>query len=157
MRIPLFVASLCLLSPGEGRAQCSGPHLVYDPRYEFEANDLLLAYQSLAAVGLNRRGRVVVEKGAKVVRSTVIGPAHIGAGAVVEEAFVGPFTSVGPRARVVRSEVEYSLLEEEAVVEEVRLRLQECILGVRAEVKSRHGLPRAHRLILGDLSQVELA
>lgn len=102
-------------------------------------------------------GRVVVEKGAKVVRSTVIGPAHIGAGAVVEEAFVGPFTSVGPRARVVRSEVEYSLLEEEAVVEEVRLRLQECILGVRAEVKSRDGLPRAHRLILGDLSQVELA
>lgn len=86
-------------------------------------------------------GRVVVEKGAKVVRSTVIGPAHIGAGAVVEEAFVGPFTSVGPRARVVRSEVEYSLLEEEAVVEEVRLRLQECILGVRAEVKSRDGLP----------------
>jgi glucose-1-phosphate thymidylyltransferase len=58
---------------------------------------------------------------------------------------------------VVRSEVEYSLLEEEAVVEEVRLRLQECILGVRAEVKSRDGLPRAHRLILGDLSQVELA
>ena len=102
-------------------------------------------------------GRVVVEKGAKVVRSTVIGPAHIGAGAVVEEAFVGPFTSVGPRARVVRSEVEYSLLEEEAVVEEVRLRLQECILGVRAAVKSRDGLPRAHRLILGDLSQVELA
>ena len=100
---------------------------------------------------------MVVEKGAKVVRSTVIGPAHIGAGAVVEEAFVGPFTSVGPRARVVRSEVEYSLLEEEAVVEEVRLRLQECILGVRAEVKSRDGLPRAHRLILGDLSQVELA
>ena len=47
--------------------------------------------------------------------------------------------------------------EEEAVVEEVRLRLQECILGVRAEVKSRDGLPRAHRLILGDLSQVELA
>jgi len=43
------------------------------------------------------------------------------------------------------------------VVEEVRLRLQECILGVRAEVKSRDGLPRAHRLILGDLSQVELA
>ncbi|WP_244880545.1 hypothetical protein [Thermus parvatiensis] len=54
---------------------------------------------------------------------------------------MGPFTSVGPRARVARSEVEYSLLEEEAVVEEVRLRLQECILGVRAEVKSRTASP----------------
>ena len=102
-------------------------------------------------------GRVVVEKGARVVRSTVIGPAFIGEGAVVEGAYVGPFTSLGPGARVVRSEVEYSILEDHAVVENVGLRLQESLLGVGARVQSRNGLPRAHRLVLGDLSQVELA
>ncbi|WP_038049718.1 glucose-1-phosphate thymidylyltransferase [Thermus caliditerrae] len=102
-------------------------------------------------------GRVVVERGARVVGSTVIGPAFIGKGAVVEGAYIGPFTSLGPGVRVVRSEVEYSILEDHAVLEDVALRLQESILGVGAEVKSRNGLPRAHRLILGDLSQVELA
>jgi len=102
-------------------------------------------------------GRVVVEKGARVVRSTVIGPAFIGEGAVVEGAYVGPFTSLGPGVRVAGSEVEYAILEDHAVLENVPVRLQESILGVGARVMSRNGLPRAHRLILGDLSQVELA
>ncbi|WP_019550424.1 glucose-1-phosphate thymidylyltransferase [Thermus scotoductus] len=102
-------------------------------------------------------GRVVVEKGARVRKSTVIGPAFIGEGAVVEGAYIGPFTSLGPGAKVVRSEVEYSILEDHAILEDVALRLQESILGVGAQVKNRDGLPRAHRLILGDLSQVELA
>ncbi|GAA6757764.1 glucose-1-phosphate thymidylyltransferase [Thermus oshimai] len=102
-------------------------------------------------------GRVVVERGARVVGSRVIGPAYIGEGAVVEGAYIGPFTSLGPGARVVRAEVEYAILEDQAVVEDTPLRLQESILGVGAQVKGRNGLPRAHRLVLGDLSQVELA
>ncbi|MFN3369761.1 MAG: glucose-1-phosphate thymidylyltransferase, partial [Thermus sp.] len=102
-------------------------------------------------------GKVVIEAGAKVVRSTVRGPAIIGKGAMIERAYIGPFTSLGPGAKVVRSEVEYSILEDHALLEDVTLRLQESILGVGAEVKSRDGLPRAHRLVLGDLSQVELA
>jgi glucose-1-phosphate thymidylyltransferase len=102
-------------------------------------------------------GRVVVEKGARVARSRVIGPAFIGEGAVVEGAYVGPFTSLGPGVRVAGSEVEYAILEDHAVLEGVPVRLQESILGVGARVMSRNGLPRTHRLILGDLSQVELA
>ncbi|KGQ22468.1 glucose-1-phosphate thymidylyltransferase [Thermus filiformis] len=102
-------------------------------------------------------GRVVVEKGAKVVNSTLIGPVHVAEEARVEEAYLGPFTSVGPRAVVRRAEVEYAILEDEARVEEVPVRLQESILGVGAEVQGKNGLPRTHRLILGDLSRVELA
>ncbi|GAB5603652.1 glucose-1-phosphate thymidylyltransferase [Thermus sp. FJN-A] len=131
------------------------------PQDLLDANRLLLEELSPRVEGevvaSQLTGRVVVERGAKVAGSTVIGPAFIGEGAVVEEAYVGPFTSLGPGARVVRSEVEYSILEDHAVLEDVPLRLQESILGVGAEVRSRNGLPRAHRLILGDLSQVELA
>ncbi|SDE90075.1 glucose-1-phosphate thymidylyltransferase [Thermus arciformis] len=131
------------------------------PQDLLDANRLLLEELSPKVEGevvkSQLTGRVVVEKGAKVVGSTVIGPAFIGEGAVVEEAYVGPFTSLGPGARVVRAEVEYSILEDHALLEDVALRLQESILGVGAEVRSRNGLPRAHRLILGDLSQVELA
>lgn len=131
------------------------------PEDLLDANRLLL--EELApqveghVEGSQLTGRVVVERGAKVVGSTVIGPAFIGEGALVEGAYIGPFTSLGPGARVVRSEVEYSILEDHAVLEDVALRLQESILGVGAKVKSRDGLPRAHRLVLGDLSQVELA
>ena len=40
-------------------------------------------------------GRVVIEPEARVVRSVVRGPAIIGRAAVIENAYVGPFTAVG--------------------------------------------------------------
>ncbi|WP_117237978.1 glucose-1-phosphate thymidylyltransferase [Thermus sediminis] len=131
------------------------------PEDLLDANRLLLEELSPRVEGevveSTLTGRVVVEKGARVAGSTVIGPAFIGEGAEVEGAYVGPFTSLGPGARVVGSEVEYSILEDQAALEHVALRLQESILGVGVKVRSRNGLPRAHRLVLGDLSQVELA
>ncbi|WP_457631097.1 glucose-1-phosphate thymidylyltransferase [Oceanithermus sp.] len=101
-------------------------------------------------------GRVVIEAGARVTGSTVIGPALIAAGSLVENAFVGPFTSVGPEAEVRNSEVEYSIIADRAVVDGVETRLQECVIGVGARVASRRGLPKAHRLVLGDESRVEI-
>ena len=101
-------------------------------------------------------GRVVIEKGATVRRSTVMGPALIAADSLVEDAFVGPFTAVGPGAEVRGSEVEYSIVADRAVIDGVPTRLQECVIGVGARVTSRAGLPRAHRLVLGDESRVEI-
>lgn len=102
-------------------------------------------------------GRVIIEKGAVVKNSTILGPAHIAANAMVEGAYIGPFTSVGPGATVRKAEVEFSILEDNSVVEDVPLRLHECILGVGARVTKRGALPKAHKLILGDLSSLELA
>jgi glucose-1-phosphate thymidylyltransferase len=102
-------------------------------------------------------GRVVIEKGAVVKNSTILGPVHIAQNAIVEGAYIGPFTSVGPNAVVRQAEVEYSILEDSAVVEDVPLRLHECILGVGARVTRRQSLPKAHKLVLGDLSSLELA
>jgi len=129
-----------------------------------DANRLLLVDQKSPTPVLHGEvqdsqitGRVVVEAGACVKNSTILGPAHIAAGAKLEGAYIGPFTSIGPNAVVKHSEVEFSILEDGAVVEDVLLRLHECILGVGARVSSRNSLPKAHKLMLGDLSSAELA
>ncbi len=45
-------------------------------------------------------GRVVVEAGADLSGSVVRGPAVIGAGARIEDAYVGPYTSIGEDVRI---------------------------------------------------------
>src|ERR671918_2412280 len=50
-------------------------------------------------------GRVVVEKGARLERSLVRGPAVIGTGSRITDAYIGPYTSIAPEVRVSGSEV----------------------------------------------------
>lgn len=132
------------------------------PNDLLDANRLLLVEQHPSpvihgeTVDSQVTGRVLIEKGACIKNSTILGPAHIAAGAKVEGAYIGPFTSVGPGAVVRQAEVEFSILEDGASVENVPLRLHECILGVGVRVTTRMGLPKAHKLVLGDLSTVEL-
>ncbi|HEX2412178.1 MAG TPA: glucose-1-phosphate thymidylyltransferase, partial [Solirubrobacteraceae bacterium] len=57
-------------------------------------------------------GRVVVEPGARLENATVRGPAIIGAGAVVRDAYIGPYTAVGRNCVIERAEVEHSILLE---------------------------------------------
>jgi glucose-1-phosphate thymidylyltransferase len=101
-------------------------------------------------------GDVVIEPGAEVVRSTVRGPAVIGAGTRVVDAFVGPFTSIAAGCEVERCEVEFSVLLERCVVRDVA-RLEGSLLGRDVEVVRTQRRPAAHRLTLGDHSRVEIS
>jgi glucose-1-phosphate thymidylyltransferase len=57
-------------------------------------------------------GRVIVEPGARLERSTVRGPAIIGANASLTDAYIGPYTAVGPGCVVQSAEVEHSIMLE---------------------------------------------
>jgi glucose-1-phosphate thymidylyltransferase len=102
-------------------------------------------------------GRVRVEAGAVIENSTIIGPAVVGPGASLIETYIGPFTSIGANARLSRVEVEFSVIDEEAELENVPVRMQECLIGRKATVSGSDRIPRAHRLILSDTSSLELA
>jgi glucose-1-phosphate thymidylyltransferase len=101
-------------------------------------------------------GRVVVELGARVVRSVVRGPAIIGRNAVIENAYVGPFTAIGDGVTIRGSEVEHSIILEGSSVIEVGARIESSLLGRNARVYRTAARPRAYNLMLGDRSQVRL-
>ena len=55
-------------------------------------------------------GRVVIEKGAKLERTVVRGPAIIGAGARISDSYIGPYTAIDRDVVITGSEVEHSIV-----------------------------------------------
>ena len=100
-------------------------------------------------------GRVVVEAGAEVSRSRIVGPAIIGTGTRVSGSYVGPFTSVAQDCAIIDSEIEYSIVLRGALIQGVR-RIEASLIGHDVEVTPSPNVPRAHRLILGDHSKVQI-
>jgi glucose-1-phosphate thymidylyltransferase len=101
-------------------------------------------------------GRVVVEAGARVSRSRIVGPAIIGAGSKVDGAYVGPFTAIDADCSVTDSEIEYSIVLSNASIQGVG-RIEASLIGHYAQVTPAPRVPRAHRLVLGDHSKVQIS
>jgi glucose-1-phosphate thymidylyltransferase len=101
-------------------------------------------------------GRVLIEDGARVTGSRIVGPVIIGAGASVIDSYVGPFTSVAPECAIVDSEIEYSIVLRGASIHGVR-RIEASLIGHDVEVTTAPKVPKAHRLILGDHSRVQIS
>jgi glucose-1-phosphate thymidylyltransferase len=126
-----------------------------------EANRLVLDNVSPAVRGeVDERssvaGKVVIEKGARIVNSVIRGPAIIGEGCLVEDSYVGPFSSIGNNTTLKGSEVEYSIILRDCRIANVGIRLEGSILGNDVEIVEATGKPRVHRFMIGDQSRVEL-
>jgi glucose-1-phosphate thymidylyltransferase len=101
-------------------------------------------------------GRVVVEQGATLVGSVVRGPAVIGAGAHIENAYVGPYTSIGEDVRICRSEIEHSIVLAGSVVEDLGTRMEASLLGREVKLTRSDGMPKTLRMLVGDKSEIEI-
>ena len=78
----------------------------------------------------------------------------IGPGVVLESAYIGPFTSVGPNVRVEGAEVENSIVLAGASVTHVKTRLEGSVIGPGARVYKDFRLPSAMRLNVGRGAEV---
>jgi glucose-1-phosphate thymidylyltransferase len=98
-------------------------------------------------------GNVSVGEGARIVASEVRGPVEIGRDAVIENSFIGPFTSLGAGCRVVDSSLENSVALDGALIEGVA-RLEETVLGRNAIVRRVTSGEHGFRLMIGDDAEV---
>jgi glucose-1-phosphate thymidylyltransferase len=101
-------------------------------------------------------GRVVVEPGAKISGSVVRGPAVIGAGARIEDAYVGPYTSIGEDVLICRSEIEHSIVLAGSVVQDLETRMEASLLGREVKLTRSEGRPRTLRMLVGDKSEIKI-
>jgi glucose-1-phosphate thymidylyltransferase len=99
-------------------------------------------------------GKVVIEAGAIVERSVIRGPAIIGPGAKVTHAYVGPFTSIGARVQLRDTEIEHSIVLEDAVISDLANRIEDSLIGKNVRIYRQPVRPSAYRFMLGDNSEV---
>jgi glucose-1-phosphate thymidylyltransferase len=101
-------------------------------------------------------GRVVIEKGARIIKSKIRGPVIIGKNCLIEDSYIGPFTSIGDRTEIKGSEIEYSIVLRDCKVNKVGIRIEGSIFGNDVEVVEAAGKPRVHRFMIGDQSRIEV-
>lgn len=101
-------------------------------------------------------GRVILQKGCRVINSKVRGPAIIGENAIIENSYIGPFTSIGGGTVVRNSEVEYSIVLKQCRIIDAGIRIEGSLLGNDVEIIRTDGKPRVQRFMIGDQSRVEV-
>jgi glucose-1-phosphate thymidylyltransferase len=125
-----------------------------------EANRIILDTLDPRVDGVVERseihGKVVIEAGAKVVNSTIRGPAVIGKDARIESAYIGPFTSIGDGVVIRGSEVEHSIVLEGSSLTDIAGRVESSLIGRNVAIYRSLAKPKSYKFMLGDRSDVGL-
>jgi glucose-1-phosphate thymidylyltransferase len=100
-------------------------------------------------------GRVQLGRGSRVSQSTIRGPVVIGENVIIDNSFIGPFTSIGRGCQIKSSVLEHCVLLENARIEHVD-RLEDSLIGKHSAVIKDHRSHKAYRLMIGDDSEVVL-
>jgi glucose-1-phosphate thymidylyltransferase len=80
----------------------------------------------------------------------------IGARSKIAGSYIGPFTAVAEDCVIEDSEIEYSIVLTGASICGVR-RIEASLIGRGVEITPAPRVPKAHRLVLGDHSRVQIS
>ncbi|MEA2458477.1 MAG: glucose-phosphate thymidylyltransferase [Thermoleophilaceae bacterium] len=101
-------------------------------------------------------GRVVIEPGARLERASVRGPAIIGAGSRITDAYIGPYTAIGENVTIDRAEIEYSIVLSGSSVQELDGRVEASLIGRNVRIARSPTLPKAYRFVVGDNAEIAI-
>jgi glucose-1-phosphate thymidylyltransferase len=101
-------------------------------------------------------GRVAVEEGALLERTTVRGPAIIGRGARLTDAYIGPYTAIGDSVSIEKAELEHSIVLSGSSISDLEHRIEASLIGRDVRIGRGPALPRAYRFVVGDSADVQI-
>jgi glucose-1-phosphate thymidylyltransferase len=94
--------------------------------------------------------RVTIQEGAKIINSIVRGPTIIGKNSVIENSYIGPFTSIYHNCEIQNCEIERSIILENSRVIDIDQTLRDSLIGRNATVKRSDQKPSGLKMNLGD-------
>jgi glucose-1-phosphate thymidylyltransferase len=125
-----------------------------------EANQLILddLTERVAGELIDSRveGRVVIEEGARLERATVRGPAIIGRGTRITDAYIGPYTAIGDDVTIMHAELEHSIVLSGSSISDLEYRIEASLIGKNVRIGRGPALPKAYRFVVGDNADVQI-
>jgi glucose-1-phosphate thymidylyltransferase len=101
-------------------------------------------------------GRVVIEPGVVLERATVRGPAIVGAGSRIVDAYIGPYSAIGADVTIERAEIEYSIVLSGSSVRDLEGRVEASLIGRNVAIARSPALPKAYRFVVGDNAEIAI-
>ena len=101
-------------------------------------------------------GRVVIENGARLERSTVRGPAIVGRGSKLTDAYIGPYTAIGEEVAIEKAELEHSIVLSGSSICDLEYRIEASLIGKDVRIGRGPALPKAYRFVVGDHADVQI-
>ncbi|BAU41527.1 glucose-1-phosphate thymidylyltransferase [Leptolyngbya sp. O-77] len=102
-------------------------------------------------------GRVEIGEGSKIVNSTIRGPVSIGKNCHIENCFIGPYSSIADGVTLVETDLEHSVVLQQAKIVGIHQRIVDSVIGQRANLRVAPQRPKALRFMIGDDCQIDLA
>jgi glucose-1-phosphate thymidylyltransferase len=126
-----------------------------------EANRMVLSRAKRSIQGeldaqTKAEGEVIVPAGTVVKNSILRGPLTLGVRCIIENAYIGPFTSIYDEVRIKNSEIEHSIVLERCVIEDVPVRIEASLIGKEVRIQRSQRKPSAYRFMVGDSSLVDV-
>jgi glucose-1-phosphate thymidylyltransferase len=101
-------------------------------------------------------GRVVIAEGARLERTTVRGPAIVGRGSRLTDAYIGPYTAVGEDVTIEKAELEHSIVMSGSAISDLEYRIEASLIGKNVRIGRGPALPKAYRFVVGDSADVQI-
>jgi glucose-1-phosphate thymidylyltransferase len=101
-------------------------------------------------------GRVIIEAGARLERSTVRGPTIIGAGSRIIDSYIGPYSAIDANVTIERSEIEHSIVLEGSCIADLDNRMEASLIGRNVTLERSNSRPKAYRFMVGDNCEIRI-
>ncbi len=129
-----------------------------------EGNQLILSKMESVISPKAKIGKEVILQGSVSVgdnseirgKTLIRGPVIIGKSTTIENAFIGPYSSIGDKVKIYGAEINHSIVFDAADIRTDK-QIVDSLIGKNALITpARATLPSGHKLLIGDNSQVEL-
>ena len=106
---------------------------------------------------VNLQGKVKIGHNVEIKGNTrILGPCYIGQNTIIDNAYIGPYTSIGSNCLLRNVEVGNSVIMDQSNlnVSEI-VRIADSILGPNTKITTSTSKPKAFKLVLGRDSKIE--